>query len=173
METKPNNKAERKPKWETQNFDYDKIMKFCKTLKKINEKILFLEFVLKEKKNSKDGIDLDDYFPGISFEEKIKNEIKFLNKEMKLTNPYLAEGYDKIIWAKNKQDFAPLFDLLMRLGFITFRKNKWEMLSNHFTWNDGEMTPQQLKDALSNIRNKSETHQLSDEMQFIIDNLQG
>jgi len=45
------------------------------------------------------------------------------------------------------------------------------MLCTHFTWSDGEMTPQQLTDALSNINNKSETHQLSDEVEFIINNL--
>jgi len=168
---KKSGKPDKKLKWDTFNFSYEKVMDFCGKLKKINEKILYLEYVLKEKKNNRDGFDLDEYFPGTSFEDKIKNEIKYLRKELKLTNPYMAEGYDKIVWAKNKQDFAPLFDLLMKLGFITFRKNKWKMLCNHFTWSDGEMTPQQLTDALSNINNKSETHQLSDEVEFIINNL--
>lgn len=172
MKTKTKSITERKSKWSTYNFDYNKVMNFSDKLKKNNEKILYLEFVLKEKKNSKDGFDLDEYFPGTSFEEKIKNEIKFLNKEMKLTNPYMAEGYDKIIWARNKQDFAPLFDLLMRLGFISFRRNKWEMLCNHFAWSDGEMTPKQLKDALSNVNHNPETHQVSNEVSNIMDCLE-
>lgn len=106
---------------------------------------------------------------GLTFEQKIDKEIKFLRKKLKLQNPYMAEGYDKIVWARNKQDFAPLFDLLMQLGFITYRRNKWEMLCNHFTWNDGEMTSQQLKDALSNINHNPATHRVSDEISEIMD----
>lgn len=167
---KKSGKPDKKTKWDTFNFSYEKVMGFCEKLKKINEKILYLEYVLKEKKNNRDDFGLDDYFPGIpSFEDKIKNEIKYLRKELKLTNPYMAEGYDKIVWARNKQDFAPLFDLLMQLGFISFRKNKWEMLCNHFTWSDGEMTPQQLKDALSNINHNPETHKVSDEISQLMD----
>lgn len=170
---KTKGKPDKKLKPDTFNFSYEKVMNFCGKLKKINEKILYLEYVLKEKKNNNDGLDIDIYFPGtLSFEEKIKNEIKYLRKELKLTNPYMAEGYDKIIWARNKQDFAPLFDLLIRLGFISFRRNKWEMLCNHFTWNDGEMTPKQLKDALSNVTHNSETHRVSDEVNNIIDCLE-
>lgn len=169
---KTKGKPDKKLKWETFNFSYEKVMDFCGKLKKINEKILYLEFVLKEKKNNRDGFDLDAYFPGAtSFEEKIKNEIKYLKKELKLTNPYMAEGYDKIVWARNRQDFAALFDLLGQLGFITYRKNKWEVLSNHFVWNDGEMTTEHLRQALNNVNNKPETHQLSDEMQTIVNEL--
>lgn len=167
--SKEKDKTTPKLKFNAFNFDYNKVMGFCGKLNKVSEKILYLEFVLKEKKNNKDGPDLEDYFPGVSFKEKIKNEIKFLKKEMKLTNPYMAEGYDKIIWGRNKQDFAPLFDLLMQLGFISFRRNKWEMLCNHFTWNDGEMTPKQLKDALSNVNHNPETHRVSDEIGKLMD----
>ncbi len=167
--TKQSTKVKSEIIFNTFNFDYGKVMDYCKKLKNTEDKILYLEYVVKEKKN--DGsLDIEAYF-GPSFAEKIKNEKRYLEKELKLKNPYKAEGYDKIVWAKNRQDFAPLFDLLMQLGFITFRRNKWEMLCNHFTWNDGEMKPEQLKDALSNIKNKPETHQLSDEIKFIIDNI--
>lgn len=175
MKTKTKNKTQSKTakaeKWDTFNFNFESIMECCeKKFKRVNEKILYLEYVLKEKKNSSNGLDLDIYFPGTaSFEEKIKNEIDYLYKELKLVDPYKAEGYDKIVWAKNKQDFASLFDLFMQLGFISFRRNKWEMLCNHFTWNDGEMTPQQLKDALSNINHNPATHRVSDEISEIMD----
>ncbi len=172
MKAKTKTKLERKSKWNTYNFDYNKVMNFCDKLKKNNEKILYLEFVLKEKRNGDNGLDLDLYFPGtISFEEKIKNEIDYLYKELKLLDPYKAEGYNKIVWQRNKQDFPALFSKMINLGFFTFRKNKFVMLSNHFTWNDGEMTAEQLKHLLNNINNKPETHQVSDEVKFIIDNL--
>lgn len=152
------------------NFNYEKIKAHCTTLKDIKEKLRYLKYVLKEKKNS-DGIDIDLHFPGPSFIDKIKNEIKYYKDELKLTDPYMAEGYDKIVWARNKQDFPAIFDLLMRLGYITFRKNKWEMLCNHFTWNDGEMTPKQLKDALSNLNHNPETHQVSDDLANLMNTL--
>jgi hypothetical protein len=164
MKSKIKHKSEKKFKWNSYNFDYEKVMRFCDKQKKTSEKILYLEFVLKEKRNSSNAFDIDIYFSGASFEEKIKNEIRYLDKEMKLTNPYMAEGYDKIIWSRNRQDFAPIFDFLMRLGYISFRRNKWEMLCNHFVWSDGEMTPKQLKDALSNIIHNPETHQVSEEV---------
>ena len=151
------------------NFDFDKVMGYCKKLKKTEDKILYLEYVLKERKND-DTPDIEAYF-GPSFEKKIKNEKRYLEKELKLKNPYKAEGYDKIVWAKNRQDFAALFDVLGQLGYITYRKNKWEVLSNHFTWGDEEMTAEHLRQALNNIKNKPETHQLSDEMKIITEKL--
>lgn len=156
----------------TYNFNFEAIMEHSDKLKRINEKILYLEYVLKEKKDKDNGLNIDFYFPDtLSFEDKIKNEIKYLYKELKLLDPYKAEGYDKIVWAKNRQDFAALFDVLMQTGFITFRRNKWEMLVNHFTWNDGEMTTEHLRQALNNINSRPETHQLSDEVKGIIDKL--
>ena len=134
-------------KWETFEFDFKKVMDFCGKIKTTNDKILYLEFVLKEKKNG--SLDLDMYFLGPTFEDKIKNEIDYLNKELKLKDPYMAEGYDKIVWAKNKQ----------------------EVLCNHFIWSDGEMKTEQLRQALNNINNKPETHQLSDEIRLITDKL--
>ena len=153
----------------TFDFDFDKVMKYCRELKSTEDKILFLEYVMKEKKND-DTMDIEAYF-GPSFEEKIKNEKTFLEKELELKNPYKAEGYDKIVWAKNRQDFAALFDILGQLGYITYRKNKWEVLSNHFTWGDEEMTSEHLRQALNNIKNKPETHQLSDEIRIIKEKL--
>lgn len=160
-------------KWNTYNYNYESVMSYCNTLSGINEKLLYLEYVLKEKKNNSEVIEVDKYFNfGTSFEEKISNEIRYLEKKIELCDPYRAKGYEKIVWQKNKQDFPALFNTMINLGFFTFRKNKWEMLSNHFTWNDGEMTAEQLKYLLSNINNKPETHQLSDEVNFIINKLE-
>lgn len=169
--SKPKKQKRRVDECPTFNFNYEKVKEHCKSLKDVKERLLYLNCVLKEKKNS-DGIDIELHFPGPSFVDKIKNEIKYYEKEQKLTDPYSAEGYDKIVWNKTKQDFAALFDLLMQLGFITYRKEKLKMLSNHFTWNDGEMTSEHLRQALNNIKNKKETHQLSDEMQRIINILE-
>lgn len=82
-----------------------------------------------------------------------------------------SSSIEKIIWLKNKQDFIALFDKLMALGYIAYKKNRNEMLTKHFTWQDGEMTAEQLKHLKSNINNKPETYQLSDEMKIIIDQL--
>lgn len=155
-------KSKSKEEYPAFGFNFEKVKTYVDKIKKLEEKIIYLEYVKKEKAINNDG--LLELYMGLTFEQKIDKEIKYLRKKLKLQNPYMAEGYDKIIWARNKQDFAPLFDLLMRLGFLTFRRNKWEMLCNHFTWNDGEMTPKQLKDALSNVNHNPETHQVSDEI---------
>lgn len=155
-------KSRLKEEYPVFGFNFEKVKAHVDNIKKQEEKIIYLEYVKKEKAINNDG--LLELYMGLTFEQKIDKEIKFLRKKLKLQNPYMAEGYDKIVWSRNKQDFAPLFDLFMQLGFITFRRNKWEMLCNHFTWNDGEMTPKQLKDALSNINHNPETHRVSDEI---------
>ncbi len=160
-------KTTKKEQYPLFDFNFVKVKVYAEKIKKIEDKIIYLEYVKKEKEINCDGT-LELYM-GLTFEQKIDKEIKFLRKKLKLQNPYMAEGYDKIVWARNKQDFAPLFDLLMQLGFITYRRNKWEMLCNHFTWNDGEMTSQQLKDALSNINHNPATHRVSDEISEIMD----
>jgi hypothetical protein len=71
---------------------------------------------------------------------------------------------DKIIWIKKKEDFIALFGKLLDQGFFTFRKDKYKLLCKHFKWIDGDMTPEQLKSLNNNIKNKSETHQISDEL---------
>ena len=91
-----------------------------------------------------------------------------MDSELKLTDPYTAEGYDKIVWAKNLLDFSTLFYILKRFGFIISKKNKWEMLTNHFNWIECEMTSEQLRQALNIVFNKTETHKLGEEFKAVI-----
>lgn len=167
-----NNRRNRLAKKKINNFElfdfqYDKIIGFCNDIKEENEKIIYLEYVLKEYKNNKSIFDLELY--DIPLDKRIKNEINYLKAKNELTNPNVTKNTPKLVWQKNRQDFAALFDLLFQLGFLTYERNKWEALSNHFTWSDGEMTGEQLRHALNNTKNKSETHQLSDEINGLIE----
>lgn len=150
----------------TFNFNYEKVKEYCKSLKDVKERLRYLNYVLKEKKNS-DGIDIELHFPGPSFVDKIKNEIKYYEKELKLIDPYMADGYHKIIWLQKQQDFAFLFHRLIERNFIKLDKEKYIMLCNHFKWKDGDMEPEQLKQAINNIKNRPETHKLSNDIKTL------
>lgn len=156
------------------NFKFDDVKKHCDTLSTPEEKILYLEYVKKEKNNNRDGLDLELYFNGPSFIEKIENEIDYIKTEMKLKNKDTKQGerIDKIVWLKNRQDFVALFDVLMTAGFISYKKDKDVTLSKHFSWMDEEMTPKKLKHLRNNVKNKAEVYQLSDEMKIIVEKLQ-
>ncbi len=156
------------------NFRFDDIKKHCDALTTPEEKILYLEYVKKEKNNSRDGLDLELYFNGPSFIEKIENEIDYIKTEMKLKikDTKQVERIDKIVWLKNRQDFVALFDVLMNSGFISYKKDKDLTLSKHFSWMDEEMIPGQLKHLRNNVKNKAEVYQLSDEMKIIVEKLQ-
>ena len=164
----------KKNQYEVYNFRFDEVMKHADNLTTPEEKILYLEYVKKDKTNNHDGMDLDFYSHGPNFEQKVENEISFIKKEMELKTKGMktTENSGKIVWLKNRQDFVALFDVLMNNGFISYKKDKFVSLSKHFSWNDEEMKPEQLKHLKNNIKNKSEVHQLSDEMQIIVDNLQ-
>lgn len=151
-------------------FNFDTVIEYSKTLKTLSEQVIYLEYVLKEKKNNPTEIDLDLYTNGPTFEEKIKNEIEFLKTQLEVEEP---SGFrEKIIWMKNRQDFAALFDILIANGFISYKKDKYVSLCKHFNWIDEEMTPEQLKHLRNNIKNKSEVYQLSDEMKSTLEKLQ-
>jgi hypothetical protein len=153
-------------KFDVKGFDYNLVMKECESKKTIDEQLRYLRYLLMEWRLNPPRLDPNgEIVP--SFEKRLEIQITY-REETTSTKPSVVNG-EKIIWARNKQDFAPLFDLMMQLGFITFRRNKWEMLCNHFTWNDGEMTPKQLKDSLSNINHNPETHQVSDEISQLMD----
>lgn len=156
------------------DFRFDDVKKHCDTLTTPEEKILYLEYVKKEKNNSRDGLDLELYFNGPSFIEKIENEIDYIKTEMKLKikDTKQVERIDKIVWLKNRQDFVALFDVLMNSGFISYKKDKDLTLSKHFSWMDEEMIPGQLKHLRNNVKNKAEVYQLSDEMKIIVEKLQ-
>lgn len=152
----------------TFNFDYNKVIDFQKGLKTNKEQIIYFNYVLKEKLNNKSSLDFDLYSDGPSFEEKIKNEIKFLKTKLGIEEP---SGFkDKIVWMKNKHDFAFFFDKLYKDGFISFRKEKLKMLAEHFKWQDEEMTSMQLKSLFSNVNRKYGTQEPSDEMASILKN---
>ncbi len=167
---KKSNKSKKQKKkvdeFPTYDFNYDKVKEHCDGLEEIKAKLRYLNYVLKEKKNT-DGIDIEFHFPGPSFIDKIKNEIKYYKDELKLTDPYMAEGYHKIIWLQKQQDFAFLFHRLLERNFIKLDREKYIMLCNHFKWKDGDMEPDQLKQAINNIKNRPETHKLSDDIKTL------
>lgn len=160
--------------YDVYDFRFDEVKKHCDTLSTPEEKILYLEYVKKEKNNNRDGLDLELYFNGPSFIEKIENEIDYIKTEMKLKNKDTKQGerIDKIVWLKNRQDFVALFDVLMNYGFISYKKDKDVTLSKHFSWMDEEMTPEKLKHLRNNVKNKAEVYQLSDEMKIVVEKLQ-
>lgn len=165
---KTNKIVSSKNEYDVCGFDYAKVVENSKKLKTIKEQIVYLKYVLKEKLNNKSSFDIDLYSDGPSFEEKIKNEIKFLKEKLKIEEP---SGFkDKIVWMKNKHDFAFFFDNLYKDGFLSFRRDKLKMLSEHFKWQDEEMTPGQLKTLFSNVNRKYGTQNPSDEMATIIKN---
>lgn len=156
------------------NFKFENVKKYCDGLTTPEEKILYLQYVKKEKSNNTGGFDLELYLDGPSFIEKIENEIEYIKTEMKFKKKDAKQigSIDKIVWLKNRQDFVALFDVLMNTGFISYKKDKYVTLSKHFSWIDGEMTPDQLKHLKNNITNKAEVYQLSDEMKIVVEKLQ-
>ena len=160
--------------YEVYNFRFNEVKEHVDNLNTPEEKILYLEYVKKEKMNQSEGLDLEFYVPGPTFVEKVENEIAFIKKESELKTKSIKpiESTDKIVWLKNRQDFVALFDVLMNVGFVSYKKDKFVSLSKHFSWIDEEMTSEQLKHLKNNIKNKTEVYQVSAEMKIIVDKLQ-
>lgn len=91
-------------------------------------------------------------------------EMKDYWKEVLISNS--ETNISKITWLKNKQDLVSLFDDLQKFGFIAFKKNKDELLRNHFTWHSGEINKGSLKHMRNNLNNKY-TYKDSDEIALI------
>lgn len=89
----------------------------------------------------------------------VMNEI-YLDEE--ISDNYKSD--DKIVWMKKREDFIALFNKLFDLGFFAYKKNKYQVLAKHFAWPDDIMNPENLRHLKNNIVNKSETHQISDEL---------
>lgn len=163
---KSKNIVSSKNEYDVCGYDYDKVIDYSKTLKSLKEQIVYLEYVLKEKKNNPTKLDLDLYSNGPTFEEKIKNEIEYLKTQLEIDEPSGLK--DKIVWMKNKHDFAYIFDQLIKLGFLSFRKDKLKMLAEHFIWMDGEMTAKQLKTEFANINRKEWSQKPGEEVKDIV-----
>ncbi|MBI5726841.1 MAG: hypothetical protein HY965_03240 [Ignavibacteriales bacterium] len=145
-------------------FEYLKIMEYSKSLETIEEQILYLETVKKERINNPPELDMDLY-NGPPLVEKLGNEIALLRSKLELMQPARSKYSDKkIIWNGNKHDFSYLFYLLQNAGLIIAPREIHQMLCAHFTWVDGEMEPQQLKDQKNNVTNKPELYQPSEKM---------
>ncbi|MFA7421263.1 MAG: hypothetical protein WCZ90_16385 [Melioribacteraceae bacterium] len=155
-----------KNQYDVFGFDFAKVINYSKTLNKLKVQIVYLEYVLKEKKNNPAELDLDLYSNGPTFEEKIKNEIEYLKTQFEIEEP--TGIHDKIVWMKNKHDFAYIFDQLIKLGFLSFRKDKLKMLAEHFIWMDGEMTAKQLKTEFANVNRKDWAQKPGEEVSNII-----
>ena len=167
--SKKKNSVSKKNEYEVFGFDHEKVIDYSKTFITQKEQIIYLEYVLKERKNNPTKLDLDLYSSGPTFEEKIKNEIDYLKTQLEIDEPSGLK--DKIVWMKNKHDFAYIFDQLIKLGFLSFRKDKLKMLAEHFIWMDGEMTAKQLKTEFANVNRKDWAQKPGEEVKDIVKHL--
>ena len=128
-----------------------------------------IKIIIEDIKNGRSNIDI------LSIQNELFNFIKWLDNVIrKLSVVIDISNYqdidetnlndEKIVWLKKKEDFVALFDKLFELGFFAYSKNKHQLLSKHFIWPKEEMDSGKLKHLKNNIKNKPETHQISEEL---------
>lgn len=160
----------------TFNFDFDKVISYCESIKTTQKRIMYLEYVLKEKKNSSNDLDIDLYSNKEPFEKRIKSEIRFYRKQLKLLEEEpnkeqeivsiekSSKQIEKIVWLKNKQDLIFLFDQLIQFGFVPDRKDKDKFLFTHFTCEDQSRQSRALARGTNHKSNKSIRQQLKNNL---------
>lgn len=157
---KKENRIVTKSEYETFNFDFDRILNYCNSLDTNNEKLLFLEYVKKEKLNREDVLDVELFFNGPKFTDKIENEIKFIKSKMELekTQKYENEkgyGTAELIWWKGTEgQLIYLYEELVKKNLIDGSQDdrKYVLLSKHFKNKKGEQyTNKQLAQAAQNL----------------------
>lgn len=161
----------------TFNFDFDKVISYCESIKTTQKRIMYLEYVLKEKKNSSNDLDIDLYSNKEPFEKRIKSEIRFYrklrkaeleeepNKEQEIVSiEKNRTQIEKIVWLKNKQDLIFLFDQLIQFGFVPDRKDKDKFLFTHFTCEDQSRQSRALARGTNHKSNKSIRQQLKNNL---------
>ncbi|MEW6195605.1 MAG: hypothetical protein AB1521_10670 [Bacteroidota bacterium] len=132
--------------------------------------------MLKEKKNSNNDLDIDLYSNKEPFEKRIKSEIRFYRKQLKLLEEKpnkeqeivsiekSSKQIEKIVWLKNKQDLIFLFDQLIQFGFVPDRKDKDKFLFTHFTCEDQSRKSRALARGTNHKSNKSIRQQLKNNL---------
>lgn len=142
------------------NFDFNKVKEYCDKLETSKEKLIYLEYVKKEKLNKDDGIDLDLYFNGPKFTEKVENEIKFIKSKMKIIeaqNPASEtnERSIELLWWKGTEgQLIYLYEELVKKNLIDGSQDdrKYVLLMKHFKNKKGEkFTNKQLAQAAQNL----------------------
>lgn len=136
-------------------------------LNKIEDKVV--RMILEDKKTGKRDIDVlslvlefKDYSIWL---DKLIRKVLIINEVLGDDDEEDNQGQnDKLVWQEKKEDFVFLFNKLFESGFFVYKKNKYQILAKHFTWNDSEIDPKKLKHLNNNINNKNETHQISDKL---------
>lgn len=159
------------------NFDFEKVKKHCDRLETSKEKLIYLEYVKKEKLNKEDSFDVELYFSGPKFTDKIKNEIKFVKSRIEIENEQKSESEKnesdiELIWWKGTEgQLIYLYEQLVKINLIDSSQDdrKYVLLSKHFKNKKGEQfTNKQLAQAAQNLAaNKTMRPKNSD----IIDNI--
>jgi hypothetical protein len=158
-------------------FDFEKIKKHSERLETNNEKLLYLEYVKKEKLNREDVLDVELFFNGPKFTDKIENEIKFIRSKMELDKTQKnenkkGEGAAELIWWKGTEgQLIYLYEELVKENLIDGSQDdrKYVLLSKHFKNKKGEQfTNKQMSQAAQNlVANKTRKPKDAD----IIDNI--
>jgi hypothetical protein len=159
------------------NFDFEKIKKHTENLETNNEKLLYLEYVKKEKLNKEDALDVELFFNGPKFTDKIENEINFIKSKMELDKTQKFEngkvdGAAELIWWKGTEgQLIYLYEELVKKNLIDSSQDdrKYVLLSKHFKNKKGEQfTNKQMSQAAQNlVANKTRKPKDAD----IIDNI--
>ncbi len=172
-----NNVKRDNEEFELFNFDFEKIKKHSEGLETNNEKLLYLEYVKKEKLNKEDVLDVELFFNGPKFTDKIENEINFikskveLDKTQKFKNGKVDSAAELIWWKGTEGQLIYLYEELVKKNLIDSSQNdrKYVLLSKHFKNKKGEQyTNKQLAQTAQNlVANKNLKPKNSD----IIDNI--
>lgn len=162
---KNNRECEMTKKFDVRGFLYSNVIQECVKYKSIEEQLEYLNYVLREFQLNKPRLDPNGEVKP-NFKEKIEIEIEYREK---MTNVKRVTIHgEKIVWAKKREDFVALMEVLMNLNYILPKREKNKMLSDHFTWSDEEMIPEQLRQTRNGIKNKPELYKLSEQMEKII-----
>lgn len=141
------------------------VMEICNNLKTVEEQTEYLNYVLREYLLNPPQLDPNGEIKP-TFKERIEIEIEY--RERMLHGKHITVQGEKIVWAKKREDFVALMDVLMNLNFILSKREKNKMLCDHFTWSNEEMKPEQLRQTRNGIKNKPELYKLSEQMEIII-----
>lgn len=149
-----------KGEFELFNFDFEKVKKYCDSLKTSKEKLIYLEYVKKEKLNKEDGFDLEVYFNGPKFTKKVENEIKFIKSKIKIEDAHKIEtgkgdnNVELIWWKGTEGQLIYLYEELVKKNLIDGSQDdrKYVLLSKHFKNKKGaQFTNKQLAQAAQNL----------------------
>ena len=145
------------------NFNPDKITEYCHNkIKPDNEKLIYLEFVIKEYKNNQGLLGPVSILEITSpFIQKIRNEIEFINRIIEIKNSTangkiktetLNRKIEKIHWQGKEVELIYLFKELIDRGLLKEEK-KYKMIADHFKQRNGKnFKPEILANSFQNMK---------------------